>query len=52
MINPFDRTFFKLMLGFVLILSFSFMVLFLVDKYSTSLSGQEYASVKSTSLNK
>ena len=35
--NPFDPTFFKFLLGFGLILSFSFGVLFFVGKYGALL---------------
>ena len=34
MINPFDASFFKFMLGFSFILFLSFTVLFFVNKYS------------------
>jgi hypothetical protein len=53
MVNPFDRTFFQLMLGFSLILSFSFAILFFVGRYSANLEEQEYAVVeKAGSLDK
>lgn len=38
--NPFDPTFFKFLLGFGLILSFSFGVLFFVGRYGTLLDPQ------------
>lgn len=42
--NPFDATFFKFLLGFTVILSMSFAVLFFVGKYGTLIDGQEVSS--------
>ena len=39
--NPFDQTFFKFLLGFSFILTASFVVLFIVGRYSSSLDEQE-----------
>lgn len=44
--NPFDENFFKFLLGFSVILSFSFAVLFFAGKYSSTLEEKE-ASVLS-----
>ena len=37
MVNPFDRTFFRFVIGFTLILAISFAVLFFVGEYSSDL---------------
>lgn len=39
--NPFDETFFKFLLGFSFILTASFVVLFFVGQYSSTLEQQE-----------
>jgi hypothetical protein len=36
MINPFDKNFFKFLIGFVCILCFSFAMLFFVSRYGPS----------------
>ena len=46
MTNPFDKTFFKLVLGFTIILTLSFAVLFFVGKYGPSFKEQNYAAIK------
>lgn len=46
MVNPFNRNFFRLLLGFTLILSFSFSLLFFINKYNTDLNEQELTIVK------
>jgi hypothetical protein len=46
MVNPFDRTFFRLMLGFVFMLSMSFAILYFVGKYSEDLDGKQANSIK------
>jgi hypothetical protein len=37
MVNPFDRTFFRFILGFTFILSLSFSVLYFADRYKAGL---------------
>ena len=37
MINPFDKTFFRFVLGFTLILSLSFLTLYLANQYKQGL---------------
>jgi hypothetical protein len=37
MVNPFDRTFFRFVLGFTLILVISFAILFFVGEYTSDL---------------
>jgi hypothetical protein len=37
MVNPFDRTFFRFLLGFTLILVVSFAILFFVEQYSSEI---------------
>ena len=38
MVNPFDKTFFRFILGFAFILSLSFGVLFFAGRYQSSLA--------------
>lgn len=40
MTNPFDRSFFKFFLGFVLILTIGFGILYFVGRYTSSLDRQ------------
>ncbi len=44
MINPFDKTFFRFLLGFSLMLSMSFAVIFLTGKYSHVIDGDTPAA--------
>lgn len=44
MVNPFDRNFFHFLIGFCLILAFSFSILFFTDKYGRVLDGKEVAA--------
>lgn len=44
--NPFDKAFFRFLLGFSLILSASFAVLFFVGRYSTSLNEQAVSAIQ------
>ncbi len=44
MVNPFDRNFFHFVVGFGLILSFSFSVLYFTGRYSNVLDGKEVAT--------
>jgi len=46
MVNPFDQTFFKFLLGFSLILCVSFAILYFVGKYSTAIDGVAAAAMK------
>ena len=41
MVNPFDRNFFKFSIGFVMILCFSFTVLYFTGKYSSVIDQKE-----------
>ena len=50
MINPFDRTFFRFMFGFVFILSLSFAVLYFVGKYSSDLEERQLTASKNNSV--
>jgi hypothetical protein len=43
MTNPFDKTFFKLLLGFSFILLASFALMFFVGKYSSITNAEERA---------
>lgn len=47
MVNPFDKTFFRFVLGFSLILSMSFAILFFVNRYESSTGGIDIKAVKS-----
>ncbi len=44
MVNPFDRNFFHFLIGFSLILCFSFSVLYFTGKYSSVLDAKEIAT--------
>ena len=46
MINPFDRDFFKFLMGFLTILCISFAIFFFVNKYSSTINVQEKAETK------
>ncbi len=43
MVNPFDQNFFKFVLGFSFILVASFVLIFIVGKYSSNLDKQQAA---------
>lgn len=46
MINPFDRTFFKFLIGFALILGVSFAILYFVGRYSKDIDGAAAAVLR------
>lgn len=46
MVNPFDRTFFRFVLGFAFMLSLSFAILYFVGQYSSNLEEKEAAQSK------
>lgn len=48
MINPFDKTFFRLVLGFTFMLSISFSIMYFVNKYSGIIDGKEAFALKNT----
>ncbi len=53
MVNPFNKVFFKLVLGFTIILTFSCSLLFLITKYNINFdSNKLIANEKSASVNK
>ncbi len=45
MINPFDKNFFHFLVGFLLILSFSFTILFFTGVYKDVIDGKNAAAV-------
>ncbi len=48
MINPFDKNFFHFLVGFLLILTFSFTVLFFAGVYKDVIDGKNTAAVLKT----
>ena len=46
MVNPFDRTFFKFLIGFTLILGASFAILYFVGHYSKAIDSAAAAAFK------
>ncbi len=53
MVNPFNRDFFKLVLGFTIILTFSCSLLFFITKYNINFDNRRLiANEKEASLNK
>jgi hypothetical protein len=44
MVNPFDKNFFHFFIGFIMILLFSFSVLYFTGKYSNVLDGKASAA--------
>ena len=51
MTNPFDRTFFRFLLGFCFMLSLSFAVFYFVGKYDTTRDIKSISDTKSPALN-
>ncbi len=49
MVNPFDRTFFRLILGFTFILSLSFSIMYFVNKYSSVFDNKQATALKNDS---
>ena len=45
MINPFDKNFFHFLIGFLVILGFSFSVIFFTGVYKDVIDGKNVASV-------
>lgn len=46
MVNPFDRTFFRFLIGFTLMLAISFSILYIVGKYSKDIDGVASSALK------
>lgn len=46
MVNPFDRSFFKFLIGFTLILGVSFAILYFVGRYSADIDKAAAAALK------
>jgi hypothetical protein len=44
--NPFDKTFFRLVLGFSIILCSSFIIMFFTNKYSSILDEKQATVIK------
>jgi hypothetical protein len=45
MVNPFDKNFFHFLIGFLLILCFSFSVIYFTGKYSSVIDGKNTAAI-------
>lgn len=52
MVNPFDRTFFKFIIGFALMLVASFSILYFVNKHAQQVEGGEVNTAKGVIVEK
>jgi hypothetical protein len=52
MVNPFDRTFFKFIIGFALMLVASFSILYFVNKHAQQAEGREINTAKEVVIKK
>jgi hypothetical protein len=48
MVNPFDKNFFHFLFGFLMILAFSFSVLYFTGKYGDVLDGKNVSAAAET----
>ena len=52
MVNPFDHDFFRFLSGFIFILVISYVIIFLVNKYSMVIDGGRGGAVSNVSSTK